>query len=228
MGTPGLRGREPVRERQRNSEFVDLRLVPDQQQEPLGTMKTLHYLSVASLFLLGSPASEVFGQVECSAPGNLRGIRVDGELMAFNSSIRMAIPAAADEGQSGRGRGGGGQFSRDGAVLVVNGRLSGGFGRRGGPGGGSPRGGPPPAGVSYRATFKDVSPGAVDADVEIISTTNITMEGVFFAIALPGADYAGGSAQLISPTSAAEPPVSLATSGSPGTNLYLRASAKIG
>jgi O-glycosyl hydrolase len=80
--------------------------------------------------------------------------------------------------------------------------------------------------VSYRATFKDVSPGAVDTDVEITSTTNITMKGVFFAIALPGADYAGGSAQLISPTSAAEPQVSLATSGSPGTNLYLRASAR--
>jgi O-glycosyl hydrolase len=52
------------------------------------------------------------------------------------------------------------------------------------------------------------------------------MEGIFFAIGLPGDDYAGGSAQLIAPTSAVETPVTLAAAHSLGTNLYLRASAK--
>jgi hypothetical protein len=52
------------------------------------------------------------------------------------------------------------------------------------------------------------------------------MQGVFFAIALPGADYVGGSAQLIAPTSAADTPVSLAATRSSGPNVYLRASAK--
>jgi hypothetical protein len=186
----------------------------------------LHYLSVASLFLFGSWTAEVFGQVECSAPGSLRGIRVEGELMAFSSSIQAVVSTAADESQSGRGRGGGGQLFRDGDALVMTARLSGGFGRRGGPGGGGPRRGPPPAGVSYRAIFKDLVPGTVDAEIEITSTTNTSMQGVFFAIALPGADYAGGSAQLIAPTSAAETPVPLAATPSTGTNLYLRAWAK--
>jgi len=52
------------------------------------------------------------------------------------------------------------------------------------------------------------------------------MRGVFFAIALPGTDYAGGSAQLIAPTTAAGTPVSLPGTRSSDTNLILRASAK--
>src|SRR5208282_5097321 len=92
--------------------------------------------------------------------------------------------------------------------------------------GGGFRGGPPAAGVRYRAVYKDVAPGTVEAQVEITSTTNIPMEGIFFAIGLPGDDYASGSAQLIAPTSAAETPVTFATAGPHGTNLYLRASAK--
>jgi hypothetical protein len=186
-------------------------------------MNNLHRLIAASLLLLGSWNAEVFGQVECSAPGNLRGIRVDGELMAFSTSIRAVVPTATEEGQGGRGRGGG-QFSRDGGVLTVTGGLTGGAGRGGGfGGGGRARGGTPTAGANYRAVFKDVAPGTVDAEIQITSNTNSPMQGVFFAIVLPVADYASGSAQLIAPTSRAETPVSLAASG---TNLNLRASAK--
>src|ERR1019366_7073073 len=102
------------------------------------------HLIIASLFLLGSWNTDVFGQVECSAPGNLRGIRVDGELMAFSSSIRAVVPTTADEAQSGRGRGGGGQFSREDGLLTVTGSLTGAGGRGGGPGfGGRGRGGAP-------------------------------------------------------------------------------------
>jgi len=191
-------------------------------------MNTLHHLTVASLFLLGSWNIELFGQVECAAPGNLRGIRVDGELMAFSTSIRAVISTAADESQGSRGRGLGGQFSRDGGALIVTGSLTGGAGRGAGPGGGGRgrgRGGAPAAGASYRATYKDVAPGAVDAEIQITSRTNTPMRRVFFAVALPGVDYAGGSAQLIAPASGAETPVSLAATPSAGTNLYLRASA---
>src|ERR1035437_7181337 len=80
--------------------------------ETLGTMKTLHHLLVGALFLAGSWNADLCGQVECAAPGNLRGIRIDGELMAFSTSIRAVVPTVADQGQGGRGGGGGGQFSR--------------------------------------------------------------------------------------------------------------------
>ena len=188
-------------------------------------MNTRRYLIVASLFLLGSWNPEVFGQVECTAPGNLRGIRVDGELMAFSTSIRAVVPTAAAEGQGGRGRGGGGQFSRDGGALIATGSLSDGAGRGGGAGGGRAREGAPAAGASYRAIFKDVAPGTVDAEIQITSTADTRMQGVFFAIVLAGADYAEGTAQLISPTSAADAPVPLGANRSSDTKPILRASA---
>jgi O-glycosyl hydrolase len=189
------------------------------------TMNTSHRLIVASLFLLGGWNAEVFGQVECAAPGNLHGIRVDGELMAFSTSIRAVAPTAMEEGQGGRGRGG--QFSREGDTLTMTGSLSVGAGRGGGPGGGwRGRGVPPAAGASYRASFKDVPPGTVAAGIEITSNTNVPMQGVFFAIALPDADYADGTAELIAPTSAAGKPVTLTAANSSGTNQYLHASAK--
>src|SRR5208283_712046 len=116
------------------------------------------------------------------------------------------------------------QFSRDGSALVATGNLTGDAGRGGISG--RARGGAPAAGTSYRAIFKDVAPGTVDAEIQITSTANTLIRGVFFAIALPGADYAGGSAQLIAPTTAAGTPVSLPSTRSSDTNLILRASAK--
>ena len=193
-------------------------------------MNNPNHLIIASLLLLGSWNTEVFGQVECAAPGTLRGIRVDGELMAFSTSIRAVVPTATNQGQGGRGGGGGGQFSRDGDALTVTGSLTGGGGRGGGFGGGfgggRGRGGAPTAGESYRAVFKDAAPGTVDAEIQITATTNIAMEGVYFAITLPDADYADGSAQWISPTSGTEAPVSLARSRSATTNFNLHASAR--
>jgi len=70
-------------------------------------MKTQCCLSIALLILVGSWGTDVFAQAECAAGGNLRGIRVDGELMAFIASIRAVVAAGADESQGGRGRGGG-------------------------------------------------------------------------------------------------------------------------
>lgn len=141
--------------------------------------------------------------------------------MAFSTTIRTVVPTGADESQRGRGREPGGRFSRDSGTLTVTGSLTGSVSR-----GGGGREESPAAGVRYRAVYRDVAPGTVEAQVEITSATNIAMEGVYFAIGLPGDDYAGGSTQLIAPTSAAETPVTLGTAGSRGTNLYLRASAR--
>ena len=188
-------------------------------------MKTPHRLIVASLFLLVSWTTEVIGQVECTGQGYLRGIRVDGELMAFSTSIRAVVGTAAEAGQGGRGQGGGGQFSRDGSALIVTGNLTGGAGRGGGFGVRG-RGGSPTAGASYRAVFKDAAPGMVDAQIQISSATNTPMQGVFFAITLLDTDYAGGSTQLISPTSGTEASVSLAAARSAGTNFNLHAAAR--
>jgi Glycosyl hydrolase family 30 TIM-barrel domain len=179
-------------------------------------MKISPRLMLASLLLLGIHNTDVFGQVECTGQGNLRGIRVDGELMAFTGSIRVVASAAASTNQFGRGRGGG-EYSHDNGGLIVTGNLAGGGGRRG------RRGGVPAAGAgaSYRATYEDVAAGTVAAKIEFTAATNAPIQGVYYDITLPGTDYAGGSVQWIAPASSEEGAVSLA-----GTNFPFSATAQ--
>ena len=189
-------------------------------------MHTSSNLVVAVLVILGSWGAEVCGQVECTGTGNLRGIRVDGELMAFGTSIRAVVPSAAGEGQGGRPRGAGGQFSREGGALIVTGRLSGGPGPGDGQGGDRARGGTPVSGAGYRATYRDVAPGTVDADIQLNAAAGSPVQGVEFVFVLPGTDYAGGSARLVALAGAAEPSVSLPASGFTGPHVSLRATAR--
>ena len=169
-------------------------------------------LILCFLLLLGFRNTEVLGQVECVGSGNLRGIRVDGELMAFTGSIRVVASPTAPTNQFGRGRGAA-LYSRDNGVLVVTGNIAGG-GRRGRRGGAAASG----TGASYRATYQNVAAGTVAAKIEFTSATNAPIEGVYYDIILPGADYAGGSVQWIA---SEEAPMSLV-----GTNFPLHVSAQ--
>jgi hypothetical protein len=158
---------------------------------------------IASLVLIAGWNVRAFGQVECTGEGNLRGIRVDGELMAFSTGIRGPVHDVMEGGQFRRpvGRG---RFSRESDSLIVTGGLA-------------------TLGVQYRAVFQDAVPGTVE--VQINSTTNMPVEEGCFVVTLPGADYADGSAELIAPTSDESKPVSLVANAS-GAEPYLRASAK--
>jgi O-glycosyl hydrolase len=168
---------------------------------------------IATVLLLGLGRGELFAQVECVGSGNLRGIRVDGQLMAFTTSIRMVTTNSAPAGgRRGQGGAGGGEYTRNDVGLVVTGSLTGG-GRRGGRRG-------PVAGVDYRAVYRDLGPGTVDAQIDITATTNMPMRGVYYHITLPGADFVGGSAQWLAPDEAAVTPATLAS-----TNDHTHASA---
>ncbi|HXC98792.1 MAG TPA: hypothetical protein VN048_05580, partial [Verrucomicrobiae bacterium] len=170
-------------------------------------------LILAALLFPGFLSTDVSGQVECVGSGNLRGIRVDGELMAFTGNIRVVASATAPTNQFGRGRGAG-VYSHDNGVLVVTGNIAGGGGRRGRRGGASATN----TGASYRATYQDVATGAVAARIEFTSATNAPIEGVYYDVTLPAADYAGGSVQWIA---GEEAPMSLV-----GTNFPMRVSAQ--
>jgi len=78
-----------------------VKLREEQTKKVIVFMNAFPRFIVASLFALGSWNAEVFGQVECTPQGNLRGLRVDGELMAFSTSIRAVAPTGAAEDQGG-------------------------------------------------------------------------------------------------------------------------------
>lgn len=150
----------------------------------------------ATILLLGLCSLKLPAQVECTGPGNPRGIRLNGELMAFSTSVRL-LPARMiiDTPETARdtSRDGSGEYSHNDAGLIVTGNFSGG-GRRGGR-----RGAPPSPGVDYRAVYRDLGPGGVDAQIDLTAATNTLLQGIYYHIILPGADYAGGSAQWLAP-----------------------------
>lgn len=147
-------------------------------------------------------------QIEAGSTGSLRGYRIDGELMAFKTTIRAIAQDASQTGLIGTGRGGGGRYAREGDATLALGELT-------GPGGKSIG--------TYRAVYRSTGPGVIDAAVEVNPTADVPLRGVFFAVTLRGTDYADGSVFLIEPT---EAHASLPTTRPAGPNLHLRGAGR--
>ncbi|MBP7935959.1 MAG: hypothetical protein KA354_15035 [Phycisphaerae bacterium] len=174
-----------------------------------------HRPILISALLVASCSPVVLAQLEAMSNGNLRGIRIDGELMAFTAGIRVTAAGGSKGGPTGVGRSGGGRYSRQGMDLVVTGDLS------------SPPGGPGRRGrrgtASYRTVYRQTAADAIHVDIQMDAIAETPMGGVSFVVTLPGVDYAGSSAYLIEPV---DTQIALAATRPSVPNLYLRASAK--
>ena len=135
--------------------------------------------------------SDAFGQAECSGWGGLRGIRVDGELMAFTTGVRAVSPGLPIVQTRGE-RLINPQFSRDGDKQICSGGLSIGEFRAGADS------------VLVRLPvgtalfeFQDTGPGIATADIQVKANADVKLAGIYFFIHLPSSDYSDGSAQLV-------------------------------
>ena len=163
-----------------------------------------YWMPLAALVLgWGGFSGDSFGQAECQAWGGLRGIRVDGELMAFTTGIRAVAPDSTPLAQPNLERLAYSRFSRDGNKLICSGSLS--------PVSGSPAGGGrgrgPARGVNGRVVYEDAGPGLVNVDVHVTADADTALAGTYFFTHLPGAEYSGASAQLLDTTPTNPPPV---------------------
>ena len=181
----------------------------------------------ALAILVTSCCAAAYGQIEVTASGSLRGVRIDGELMAFKAGIRVVSPEGSKSGPVGGGKTAGGRYSREGTDFVVTGDLSGrpgGPGNPGGPGGPGGGGFPGRRGTAgYRAVYKQTASDSVSAEIQIDATAETPMGGVNFVVTLPGTDYIGSSAYLIEP---ADAQIALATTQPSKPDLYCRSLAK--
>jgi len=141
--------------------------------------QTIHTYRFRLLMLLilclpGSIAENVFAQAEVMAWGNMTGIRIDGELMAFETSLLVVgedettITRTAKERQRPR-------YNRDGDTQTIMTRL-------------------PP--FSFTVVIRDTAPGSARIDLDYSVETDSTVTGAFFCIDLPGEDYFGGTVEL--------------------------------
>ena len=138
-----------------------------------------HALLIIIYFLQAIFINNATAQTEVEPWGNITGIRVDGQLMQFESSICVVakdwaqLNATAKERQHPK-------YIREGNTQIVTTRID-----------------------SFHFTEKveDINANTAKVSVECISKTDANINGIFFCIELSANDYNNGTAQLIEPSS---------------------------
>ena len=162
-------------------------------------------------------------ETEWGSTGDMRSFRYKGEPIEITTSIRMSSSDGSQTGQAQLQTPG-----RTGGRLVFTGNLgfgtaAGAGGRRGG--GGADRGGGGGAsGASLRVQVDDTATDTTTFDVQASASTAIPLDGIYYWFTLAGANFATGSAELIS-SDAAPTKVSLASLPAGKTN-YADATVK--
>ncbi|AHM60372.1 hypothetical protein D770_10575 [Flammeovirgaceae bacterium 311] len=138
-----------------------------------------HTLSILvfTICLLGFFIPRAGAQTEMAAWGNINGIRLQGQLMEFETSLRVVgqdwsqIRATGKEQQLPK-------YRREGDRQIVTTSID---------------------SLFFTQEVEETGPGSARVQLALNSRADTSLTGVFFSIALPAAQYAEGSVQLIDP-----------------------------
>ena len=183
-----------------------------------------------ALLIVGLGTNRVVAQAEVSGWGNLRGIRVGGQLVPFTTAVGVfntnfsQVTLSQREGPIRTS-----QYLRNGNALTVGEMLQyGSIGARGaaaipstntgantnggtnsnragGPGRRGGRGGG--SGFNYTMTCTDSAPGTCDVSLRLTSTSDQTIGGIYYFLVLPSDDFTDGTVQLIGGKAASATPL---------------------
>jgi len=194
-------------------------------------MKTFHAALAGLVCLLGC-RNKLFAQAEVSGWGNLRGIRVGGQLVEFTTAVGAFSPDFAQLTLSQReGPIRTTQYVRNGNTLTVGESLTLRNNARGpvnpraagqaatapaatpvpqvaGPGAG--RGGA--GGFNYTIRYTDSAPAACDVNIQLTSPAAHAIGGIYYFLNLPGSEFTGRAELIGFPT-----PTSIASIDAPAT-----------
>ncbi|MCB0639714.1 MAG: hypothetical protein KDC54_23985, partial [Lewinella sp.] len=121
---------------------------------------------------------QISAQPEVQAWSNITGIRVDGQLLRFESSLRFAFDDWQREWATARERQQSG-YLRQGEAQVVQLEMD---------------------DFLATQTVRDTDPGQVRIQLTVHTRDTMTLTGAFYHLALPAADFAGAMVELIAPT----------------------------
>ena len=125
-------------------------------------------LGLVMMFFSG----ETKAQTEVMAWGNMTGVRVDGELMEFESSVRVVETGWSRITSTGKERQPRPLYTRDGQLQKVTSNVT---------------------GFGFEQIVNDKSKGVVDVTLTYKSDTTRTTEGVYYAFEFPEKRYGNGS-----------------------------------
>ncbi len=127
----------------------------------------IHLLAFLLFFLLPALANKTMAQAEVAPWGNITGIRVDGQLMKFESSLRIVennwatVKATAMERQRPK-------YMRDSSKQIITTKID---------------------SVSFTETVEDIKAGSANVAVQVSSNSSFNADGIFFVAALPLDEY---------------------------------------
>jgi hypothetical protein len=140
-----------------------------------------------------------FSQPSVEAWGNMTGIRIDGQLMKFESSIRVVSTDWSEIKQTAKER----QrpvYHRDGKKQIITTRID---------------------SLSFEEVVEESGTGLATVNISYTSRVDTSFSGVFFCISLPVEEYGNGNIQLINPSE-----YSLSTAHPSGNETLLQMPAK--
>ncbi|HMC86100.1 MAG TPA: hypothetical protein VKI61_11270 [Chitinophagaceae bacterium] len=135
--------------------------------------KNIFKISIAllSFIIMGE---RLHSQTEAEPWGNITGIRIDGQLMEFESNISLVqkdwsrITATAKEKQRPK-------YHRKGNVQIINSNLD---------------------SLYFTETVTDSAKGIAHVALDMKSKADMTVQGVYYSFMLPGEIFAGGSIKM--------------------------------
>jgi hypothetical protein len=155
----------------------------------IGVTNPKHFLFLLGIGLLffGVGMNELFAQAELTSWGNLSGIRIEGQLMKFTSSICLIGPSMADVTGTAKEK----QrpsYTRKGDKQFVTTELS---------------------QFSFTEMVQDTGSGMVKINIQVKAAADTALTGAFLCLDLPAEEYSGAKIQLIDSTASTIEPVPL-------------------
>ena len=132
--------------------------------------------AVIYYLLLLAVSGKVYSQAEVEAWGNMKGIRVDGELMKIESSLDVVRTGWSGIFSTGKERQRP-KYKREGNIQTVTTRID---------------------SFYFVQQLEDLGKGIVNVSLRFDAKKDTMLEGVFFHLKLPVTDYRKGSIQAIS------------------------------
>lgn len=123
--------------------------------------------AIVLIFLINLSNADLMAQSDITAWGNIRGIRVDGELMKFESSLTIVKNSWIDFDQTAKEK----QepsFRREGSKAIIISELD---------------------NLQFTEIIKDSTEGMATVHFDISADSNISMKGAFFSVELHNGEY---------------------------------------
>jgi hypothetical protein len=141
---------------------------------PIALRSTPSTLALIGILTLGLQHA-AFAQAELAPWGNLTGLRVQGQLLETNSSLRLVRPGGASEAAT-RHEAQRPHYTRQGPAQLVTTRLD---------------------SLDLRETVTDLGPGRASVAVQVTARAATPMLGAFMTLELPREEYGQAKVQFL-------------------------------